>query len=96
MQLQRVNNIMIWISQKDKRLRMGVQVVHERELQGFSEKPYECCCMCDRPTPYWHTKNDVALCCECALSVEEKDVPTKEEWFDSYDKNNRELSLSRC
>jgi len=42
---------------------------------------YENCCFCGVPSPFWYEKNDVCVCKSCAEEKDEKDVPTKEEWF---------------
>jgi hypothetical protein len=65
---------------------MVVKVNHEKELFGYSEEPYEGCCKCEKETPYWgenSKKELLALCEECAKKYNMKDIPTKEEWFNS-------------
>lgn len=53
----------------------------EREPADMSNAgPYERCCFCRNPTPFWHTPKDVAVCPHCAAIHEESDVPTKAEW----------------
>ena len=52
----------------------------EREEKGLGP-PYEKCCVCDNPTPFWHLKSNVPLCGSCAANMEEKDLPTKEEYW---------------
>ena len=56
---------------------MALQV--EKESVDFAGSPSEHCCMCRKPTRYWH-KSDVALCQECAKTTALKDLPTKKEW----------------
>jgi hypothetical protein len=60
---------------------MAVDV--EKESEDLGGPPYEECCVCSFPTPYWFTKNDVPLCEKCAVIKEEKDIPTKEQWINS-------------
>ena len=45
--------------------------------------PYEHCCKCGMPTPYWYTKKDVALCRPCAEKYTERDIPSKNQWIAS-------------
>lgn len=54
----------------------------EREPVDFLP-PYEDCCKCNQPTPYWYTSKDVALCPECAEKYDDKDIPHKSEWVNS-------------
>jgi hypothetical protein len=41
----------------------------------------EPCACCGKLTATWYEPKDVALCNECAESVEDHDIPTKEQWF---------------
>lgn len=43
--------------------------------------PYERCCLCRKPTPWWYAPNDVAVCKTCGATRTVSDLPTKEEWF---------------
>lgn len=43
----------------------------------------EHCCFCFAPTPFWHTRKDVAVCEECAPVHDPRDVPSKPEWCDA-------------
>ena len=55
------------------------------------EPPYERCCFCRAPTPWWYFPpgmhrrkkncNEVACCLACAGEHEPADMPTKDEWF---------------
>jgi len=56
-------------------------VTVKREPENMGGPPYEHCCKCGKPTPYWYEKNDVALCQDCAKTVDVKNIPTKEDWF---------------
>lgn len=48
--------------------------------------PYERCCFCRKPTPYWTTltsrpaNENVACCKKCAEVYRIKDVPSKRYW----------------
>jgi len=53
----------------------------KRESEDMGGPPYERCCFCQKPTPYWCIQKDVALCPECAQTAHFEDVPTKEEWL---------------
>ena len=55
----------------------------EREPEDFSGAwmPAEACAFCGRPTRYWHTPADVAVCKPCAETHDESEVPTKAEWL---------------
>lgn len=57
---------------------MALKVHHEPG--SFANERAESCCMCRRPTRYWH-KSDVALCPSCAEETNRADLPTKREWF---------------
>ena len=61
-------------------------VTIEREDSEYGP-PYEKCCVCSIPTPFWYVENDVPLCGMCAANMEEKDVPTKEEYWENCTKN---------
>lgn len=65
---------------------MPVKVVKEPE--EFRLYPAEGCCICNKPTRTWHEKNDVALCDDCSHDIEERDIPTKKEWFENHKKQN--------
>ena len=43
--------------------------------------PFERCCFCRRPTPFWFQPKDVACCRECGGRAEPSDVPSKKEWM---------------
>ena len=58
---------------------MAVEVKKEPEDMGGP--PYEHCCICDQPTPYWYEPNDVALCTKCAEFITKQKIPTKKEWL---------------
>jgi len=51
------------------------------EPASWRHEPAESCCICHRKTRTRHTGKDVALCAECAETVAERDLPTKEQWF---------------
>jgi hypothetical protein len=59
-----------------------------REPKDQGGPPYECCCFCRTPTPYWTVGlgrkggEQVACCQECAKTREPSEVPTKREWCD--------------
>lgn len=46
----------------------------------------EHCCICRAKTRFWFTKKDVALCKSCAEKVDEKDIPSKQEWCEKESK----------
>lgn len=56
-------------------------VTVEHEPMEISVEPYEHCCKCERETAYWYTPKDVPLCRECAVGLEDADIPTKAQWF---------------
>lgn len=43
--------------------------------------PYERCCICGTPTPYWYLPKDVALCQECAKITVYENIPEKDQWL---------------
>lgn len=51
----------------------------ERESEELPP-PYESCCFCDRPTPFWDTTKDVPVCPCCAEARQPEEVPSKEQW----------------
>jgi hypothetical protein len=51
--------------------------------------PYENCCFCFTPTPFWYTPKDVACCPACAATHQPKDVPDKETWVRSVEEHER-------
>ena len=61
----------------------------EREEQP--ELPYEPCCFCDMPTPFWTAMRkrepgeQVACCTKCAPHHNQRDVPSKEKWCRAVD-----------
>lgn len=66
---------------------MSVTVV----LEENAEPPYERCCFCRKPTPYWYFpggvenkkplgNNEVACCLLCAKEATVKDMPSKRTW----------------
>lgn len=55
----------------------------EKEPIELGAMGLEPCCICWKPTSYWHKGNDVACCPECAKGKEEADLPTKAEWFEA-------------
>ena len=40
--------------------------------------PYERCCICREPTPYWLA--EVAICPKCAKYAKREDIPDKKTW----------------
>ena len=52
-----------------------------KESPDLGGPPYEKCCICRQPAPYWYAPKDVAVCKKCADKVEDSDVPSKEEWW---------------
>lgn len=65
---------------------MTVEVVDEPK--EFAKEPAEHCCVCNDPTRTWFKEKDVALCRQCAEDIDEKDVPSKEEWFKAWRERN--------
>jgi len=55
----------------------------ERESESMGGPPYESCCKCSQPTPFWYTPKDVPLCLKCAEVNQVEDIPDKEKWFKS-------------
>lgn len=67
-----------------------IRVVREPDDMGL---PYERCCMCNTPTPYWYFPNgdsfddvsegstdEVACCVACAAAATSEAMPTKAGW----------------
>jgi hypothetical protein len=53
--------------------------------QGDFEPPYEVCCFCRTPTPWWTSLDrpigeQVACCPHCASRANPEEVPTKKAW----------------
>lgn len=71
-----------------------IQVKHESPDNG---PPYEPCCFCFQPTPFWFELRDVACCQACAGTAMEDQVPFKDEWFkrigakEEYERKIRKL-----
>ena len=60
------------------------------EKEEFPEQPFERCCFCRRPTPWWTNLSDrepgqqVACCPQCAKTRRQPEsVPEKREWVES-------------
>lgn len=53
----------------------------KREPDSMGGPPYEKCCGCGVPTPFWYVEKDVPLCEKCSELMDHEAVPTKEEWF---------------
>lgn len=60
-----------------------------REPMMFRDAPNEQCCFCWRPTQFWHTPKDVAVCPSCAQTHEPEEVPDKKTWCAEARKRNR-------
>jgi predicted amidophosphoribosyltransferase len=41
----------------------------------------ENCCICRESTEFWYQPKDVALCKNCAKSIDHDDIPTKLDWI---------------
>jgi len=60
----------------------------EREPKDAGGPPFERCCFCRAPSPFWTLLADrkpgaqVACCQDCAASHEASEVPTKRAWCD--------------
>ena len=57
-----------------------IEVVHDQERNWA---PADRCASCKTKTRYWHAKNDVAVCTECAKQVAESQVPCKRDWLNA-------------
>jgi hypothetical protein len=66
---------------------MAIRVVRESEELGG---PFERCCFCHTPTPFWYEPNDVPVCERCAKSKKLSEIPTKEEWIKQEEKYESE------
>lgn len=55
-----------------------IEVTHDKEP---SWAPKELCAFCHRPTRYWYTPKDVAVCAACAETHSVEDVPSKRDWL---------------
>ena len=49
-------------------------------IQDDIGPPFEQCCFCFKPTPFWYQPKDVACCPECGEVHEPAEVPSKVEW----------------
>lgn len=56
-----------------------VKVTREPDSVPYGD--LEPCCVCFKPTSYWCTEKDVALCEGCAENITLAKVPSKTEWF---------------
>lgn len=62
---------------------MAVKVeVESKELRKAFPSIRENCCLCGRPTRFWHKHKtrDCALCPDCALTAKTSDIPIKADW----------------
>ena len=66
---------------------MAIKIIREPEELGG---PFEKCCFCRTPTPFWHSTKDVPVCSRCSKSKKEFEVPTKEEWIKQEEKYESE------
>lgn len=66
---------------------MPIPVVHDGSPRF---EPAERCCFCKRPTRFWCTKKDVAVCPDCAHFRKVSEVPSKKAWCDELDKLQKE------
>lgn len=64
----------------------------KREDHGLGP-PYENCCFCFRPTPYWNEVRDVPVCESCAPKHEQSQVPTKQDWDTSVNRLVKKVKL---
>ena len=55
-----------------------VRVKHDGTRPGDVQ---ERCCLCRKPTRFWYTPKDVALCEACATTATPAALPTKEAWI---------------
>jgi hypothetical protein len=62
-----------------------IKIIKEPENLG---PPYEKCCFCNDPTPYWSLNNDVPVCILCSQHKNESDLPTKEEYMNQLDEES--------
>jgi len=53
------------------------------------EKPYEHCCKCRAPTPYWYEPRDVPLCRACSKVTNVGEIPTKAQWWAEEEPDDR-------
>ena len=58
----------------------GIKVT--REPKDFRDIAAAHCCFCRAPTRYWYTPKGVAVCIDCAMTHNTKDVPSEKEWCD--------------
>ncbi len=67
---------------------MPIPIEDERDVGLKWGHPYERCCFCRTPTPFWTAMKrrkpgaQVACCPDCAKTNFQKDVPTKKYWCD--------------
>lgn len=56
--------------------------LESRFLRKAFPKIRENCCLCGRPTRFWHAHKtrDCALCPDCALDAKTTDIPLKKDW----------------
>lgn len=56
--------------------------IEKEDIEALdSQNMHENCCFCNKPTPYWAVKKDVACCPDCAEKYEEVELPSKYIWF---------------
>ena len=69
------------------------------EKEDDVEMPFERCCFCRKPTPWWtklprRTPGAQVACCQaCSQERKHKDVPTKDEWCDKEERLMRVVRL---
>jgi len=59
---------------------MPIQIYPESKRLG---PPYENCCFCYKPTPYWSKPDGdgVPVCVTCSEKKSPKDLPSKYLWY---------------
>ncbi len=55
-----------------------MEVVHDNEPKWMPAEP---CAFCCKPTRYWYTPKDVAVCQACAEIHTPEEVPSKRDWL---------------
>jgi recombinational DNA repair protein (RecF pathway) len=58
-----------------------IQVEREHDDAAGGPPVFENCCFCRKPTAFWYTAKDVAVCLQCAETASPEDVPDKTTWL---------------
>lgn len=65
----------------------------ELEPTEFRREGAELCCFCWKPTRYWSGGGWIACCRSCAKEHDEKDLPTRDEWWEKAAAKRRAATI---